>query len=34
MSSLVAVVGLFALEGALSVVPHLRRLGSLSPAKP
>ena len=34
VSSLVAVVGLFAVKGALSAVPHLRRLGSLSPAKP
>jgi hypothetical protein len=33
-SSLTAVVGLFALKAALSVAPHWRRLGSLSPAKP
>jgi len=34
VSSLMAVVALFALKGALSVAPHWRRLGSLSPAKP
>ena len=34
VSSLMAVVGLFALKGVLSVAPHWRRLGSLSPAKP
>src|SRR5215472_8605988 len=34
VSSLVAVAALFALKGALSVMPHWRRLGSLSPAKP
>jgi hypothetical protein len=34
VSSLLAVTGLFALKGALSVVPHWRRLDRLSPAKP
>ncbi len=34
VSSLVAVVGLFALKGLLAAVPHWRRLGSFSPAKP
>jgi hypothetical protein len=34
VSSLMAVVGLFALKGALSAAPQVRRLGSLSPAKP
>ena len=34
VSSLMAVVGLLALKGVLSVAPHWRRLGSLSPAKP
>ena len=33
-SSLMAVVGLFALKGALAAVPYWRRLGGLSPAKP
>jgi hypothetical protein len=33
-SSLVAVVGLFALKGVLSMAPHWRRLSGLSPAKP
>jgi hypothetical protein len=33
-SSLVAVVGLFAVKGLLSAGPLWRRLGSLSPAKP
>ena len=33
-SSLLAVVGLLVLKGALAAVPHWRRLGSLSPAKP
>jgi hypothetical protein len=34
VSSLVAVVGLFVLNGLLAAVPHRRRLGSFSPAKP
>ena len=34
VSSLVAVVGLFVLKGLLAAVPHRRRLGSFSPAKP
>ena len=34
VSSLVAVVGLFALKGLLAGVPHWRRLASFSPAKP
>jgi hypothetical protein len=34
VSSLLAVVGLFGLKAALAVVPHWRRLGVLSPAKP
>jgi hypothetical protein len=34
VSSLVAVVGLFVLKGLLAAVPHWRRLGSFSPAKP
>ena len=34
ISSLLAVVGLFALKAALAVVPRWRRLGVLSPAKP
>lgn len=34
VSSLVAVVGLFALKALLAAVPHWRRLGSVSPAKP
>jgi Na+/proline symporter len=34
VSSLVAVVCLFALKGALAAAPHWRRLDSLSPAKP
>jgi hypothetical protein len=33
-SSLLAVVGLFALKGALAAIPHWRRLGGLSPIKP
>ena len=34
VSSLLAVVGLFALKALLSVAPQRRRLGSFSPAKP
>jgi hypothetical protein len=34
VSSLIGVVSLFALKGALSAAPYWRRLGSLSPAKP
>jgi hypothetical protein len=34
VSSLLAVVALFVLKAALAVVPHWRRLGELSPAKP
>jgi hypothetical protein len=34
VSSLTAVVGLFALKGLLAVAPHWRRLASFSPAKP
>jgi hypothetical protein len=34
VSSLAAVLGLFALKGLLAMAPHARRLGSLSPAKP
>lgn len=34
VSSLMAVVCLFALKAVLSVAPHWRRLGGLSPAKP
>ena len=34
VSSLMAVVALFALKGLLTAAPHVRRLGSLSPAKP
>jgi len=34
VSTLVAVLGLFALKGLLAMAPHARRLGSLSPAKP
>lgn len=34
VSSLIGVVGLFALKAALSVAPYSRRLGSFSPAKP
>ena len=34
VSSLVAVVGLFALKGLPRAAPHWRRLGSFSPAKP
>ena len=34
VSSLVAVVGLFALKALLAVAPHWRRLDGLSPAKP
>ncbi len=34
VSSLLAVVGLFALKAGLAVVPYCRRLGVLSPAKP
>ena len=34
VSSLAAAVSLFLLKGALALVPHWRRLGALSPAKP
>jgi len=34
VSSLLAVIGLFAVKATLAVVPHWRRLGVLSPAKP
>lgn len=34
ISSLVAVLGLFALKLAVAVAPYARRLGSFSPAKP
>jgi hypothetical protein len=34
VSSLVAVVGLLAVQGLLIAVPYWRRLGSFSPAKP
>jgi hypothetical protein len=33
-SSLVAVIGIFAIKATLAVGPHLRRLVSLKPAKP
>jgi hypothetical protein len=33
-SSLLAVVALFALKGALALAPHWRRLADLTPAKP
>ena len=34
VSSLMAVIALFALKALLAVAPHRRRLGSFSPAKP
>ena len=34
VSSLLAAVALFAVKAALALAPHLRRIGSLSPAKP
>jgi len=34
LSSLIAVIGLFAVKAVVAVAPHLRRLSDLLPAKP